>query len=232
MSVIGIIGAMDEEVSALISKVEIIQVKNIINTDFHMGQMLGNTVIVVKSGIGKVNAAICTQVLIDMYGVDYVINTGVAGAISSNLNIGDIVISKDLVHHDFDSLDGAGVISRMDESFFKGDDALISLAKLACQSTLKENAFFVERIATGDIFVQSKELKEKIFNQFKAFCTEMEGAAIAQTCYLNKIPFVAIRSISDKSDETAQVSFEKFVIESAEKNTDIIQYIIEKIKDI
>jgi adenosylhomocysteine nucleosidase len=230
MSSIGIIGAMDEEIEVLKSKMEIIQVKNIINTNFYMGVMAGNNIILVKSGIGKVNSAICAQILIDMYGVDYIINTGVAGAISSELNVGDIVISKDLVHHDFDSLDGAGIISRMEESFFKADEYLIDIAKSACENILNENKFFVERIATGDIFVQSKELKDKIFKEFKAFCTEMEGASIAQTCYLNKIPFIVIRAISDKSDDSAQVSFEKFVVEAAQKSSSVIEFIVEKIK--
>ena len=232
MSTIGIIGAMQEEIEFLKSKMEVMQIKNIINTEFYMGKMYGNSVILVRSGIGKVNAAACTQVLVDMYGIDYIINIGVAGAISNELEIGDIVISSDTVHHDFDSLDGAGVISRMEESFFKGDEELIKLAVSACENTLSNGKFWIERVATGDVFVKSNEAKQLISDNFGAFCTEMEGAAIAQVCYLNKIPFVIIRAISDKADDTSQVSFETFVHEAAEKSSAIVEYIIENMQNI
>lgn len=232
MVTIGIIGAMEEEVAILKSKVEIISVKEIVGVEFFMGKMSGKNVVIVRSGIGKVNAAICTQVLIDMYGVDYIINIGVAGAISKELNIGDVVISDDLVQHDFD-LVGAGyevgIIPRIKDSYFKADDELIHLAKQACQTTLQENACFVGRIATGDVFVSNMEQKQIISKRFKAYCVEMEGAAIAHTATLNRVPFVVIRSISDKADENANNSFDEFVEKSAKNASKVVENIIENL---
>jgi adenosylhomocysteine nucleosidase len=229
LSTIGIIGAMEEEVELLKSKMEVITVKNIVHTDFYMGKMANNNIVVVRSGIGKVNAAVCTQVLIDMYAVDYIINIGVAGAVSTSLDIGDIVISSDVVHHDFNSMDGIGVIPRMEETFFKADINLINIATEACEVVLQESKYFVERIGTGDVFISTKDLKQKIWNELNAYCAEMEGAAIGQTCYLNKIPFVIIRAISDKADESAEVSFEKFVKVSAKKSSDVVEIMVSKL---
>lgn len=229
MSTIGIIGAMEEEVVNIKSDLEIISTKNIIGLDFYMGKMSGNNVIIVRSGIGKVNAAICAQILIDLYAVDYIINVGVAGAISRELNIGDVVVSSDTVHHDFDTSkfgDPVGVISRMDESFFKADETLIALAGEAFEKLNTENKLYVGRIASGDQFISGQEQKNKIWLNFKPLCVEMEGAAIAHTCYLNKIPFVIIRSISDRADEAAEVSFDKFVQHAADISAKVVQNIV------
>lgn len=226
MKTVGIIGAMEEEIDILKSKIEMVAAKNIVGVDFYMGKLHGKNIIIVRSGIGKVNAAICTQVLIDMYGVDYVINTGVAGSISKELEIGDIVVSDDLVYHDFDTTavgDQIGVIPRMSCSFFKADEELIRIAKETSKTVLDKNKMYVGRIASGDQFVASKETKAHIWNNFKAYCVEMEGAAIAHTCFLNKIPFVVIRSISDKADSKATVSFDTFVKMAAKKSSDIVE---------
>jgi len=229
MITVGIIGAMDEEIEQLKSKMDIISAKMIVDTEFFMGKMANKNVVIVRSGIGKVNAAICTQVLIDLYGVDYVINTGVAGAISPDLNIGDIVISRDLVHHDFDVTNFGyplGTIPRMSDSFFKADHALIKLAQSACESVLQDESCFIGRIATADSFVSDSEQKRRISEHFDALCVEMEGAAIAQVAMLNKVVFVVIRSISDKADEQADTTFDEFVKVAAKNASSVVENII------
>lgn len=232
MKIIGIIGAMEEEIASLKSKMELVTAKNIVGIDFYMGKMNGKSVVLVRSGIGKVNAAICTQVLIDLYAVDYIINVGVAGAISKELSIGDVVISKDVVHHDMDCTSFGyeqGIIPRMTESFFTADELLIKIARECGEEALPNKAIHVNRIASGDKFVSSNEDKQKIWSAFKAFCVEMEGAAIAQTCFLNKIPFIVIRAISDKADDSAGVSFDKFVLEAAKTSSELVEKMIAKL---
>jgi len=225
---IGVIGAMEEEIITLKEQIDIISAKNIIGVDFYIGKMLGNNVVLVRSGIGKVNAAICTQILIDLYAVDYIINVGVAGAVDKNLKIGDIVICEDAVYHDFDTTvfgDLIGIIPRMNESFFKADDVLV---KIALEAANKQNKnAVVGRIASGDQFVSNSDVKNKIWNNFKALCVEMEGAAIAHTCYLNKIPFSIIRSISDNAEEQDTFNYKQFFKESAIVAAAIVKNMIE-----
>lgn len=228
MKTIGIIGAMQEEIINLKECMNIISAKNIIGLDFYMGKMCGNNIVLVRCGIGKVNAAICTQILIDLYAVDYIINVGVAGALSKELEIGDTVICKEAVHHDFDTTafgDPIGFISRMDKTFFEADEYLIKIAVEAAQKQNKKA--IVGTIASGDQFVSTPELKNKIWNNFKPLCVEMEGAAIAHTCYLNKIPFSIIRSISDKAETGSQTDFSEFFKESAVVAAALVKDMIE-----
>ncbi len=223
MKTIGIIGAMDEEISFIREISEIISAKNILGLDFFLGKYASNSVVIVKSGIGKVNAAACTQVLIDHFAVDCVINVGVAGAVFNELKIGDVVVSTDTVQHDIDVSalgDPVGTIPRMEESFFKADEELIQLVVKAGEGIQTHN-IFKGRIASGDKFISSQEQKNFIWNTFKAYCAEMEGAAIAHVCYLNRIPFVIIRSISDNADGEAGISYEEFK-GTAVKNSSVI----------
>ena len=227
---IGIIGAMEEEVVNLKESMDVISAKNVVGLDFYLGKLGGNSVVVVRSGIGKVNAAICTQVLIDLYAVDCIINVGVAGSLDRNLKIGDIVVSSDAMYHDFDTSalgDEPGVISRMDTSVFKADDELVNIAK----STVEELGYpvCVGRVASGDQFVASPEVKSNIKALFKPVCCEMEGAAIAHRSFLNKIPFVIIRAISDNADNSGDIDYERFFRESALKAASIIKKMVEKI---
>lgn len=227
---IGIIGAMEEEVVNLRESMDVISAKNVIGLDFYLGKLSGNNVVVVRSGIGKVNAAICAQVLIDLYAVDCIINVGVAGAVDKSLTIGDIVVSGDAVQHDFDTTalgDEPGVISRMDESVFAADEQLVNLAKETVESL--GYPVCVGRVASGDQFVASPEVKSKIKSLFKPVCCEMEGAAIAHACYLNRIPFVILRAISDNADDSGDVDYERFFRESALKAASIIKKMVEKI---
>lgn len=227
---IGIIGATEAEIVSIKEDMNVISAKNILGLDFYMGTLTGQSIVLVRSGIGKVNAAICTQILIDMYAVDSIINVGVAGAVAPDLNIGDVVISDDLVHHDFDTTvfgDEPGVISGIPESYFKADDHLV---KLALESVGRVgSSVTIGRIASGDQFISSPEEKERIWKLFKAKCCEMEGAAIAQTCSLNKIPFVVIRAISDKAEEGSNENYDLFFRESALKAAAIIKNMLELI---
>lgn len=231
MKTIGIIGAMEEEVKFIKEHLDIITAKNIVGLDFFMGKMGKNNVVLVRSGIGKVNAAICTQVLISLYAVDYIVNIGVAGGVSDQLNIGDIVISTEAMHHDFDTTifgDEPGFIPRMQTSIFKADDFLIKLATESIENIQNIN-IFTGRIVSGDKFVSDIAEKNKIKKTFSPLCVDMESASIAQTCNLNKIPFVIIRSISDNSDEGTVQNYEEFFVQSAKNASIFLQSIIEKI---
>ena len=239
MGKIGIIGAMEEEVISLKRKMEEgdtkeIQAKEMAGMSFFIGKIENTEVVVVRCGIGKVNAAICTQVLIDQFEVEKVINIGVAGGLHPDIEIGDIVISSDTVEHDMDVTafgHEKGMIPRMDRSFFEADNRLVEIAKEAAKDLKGTFNVFTGRIASGDQFVSSMEVKDLIYSTFSAYCAEMEGAAIAHTCYLNKVPFVVIRSISDKADQSAEVNFDEFVHLAARNATTMIETMIKKIED-
>lgn len=210
---LGIIGAMDEEVDKLKAEMEQLQVTEKAGMDFYKGMLAGKEVVVVRSGIGKVNAGICTQILADDYRVDGIVNTGIAGSLRAEINIGDIVISSDAVQHDMDAVAFGyppGQIPRMDTLAFPADVRLADLAERCCRQVLPELGVFRGRIASGDVFVAKKERKESIEQNFSALCCEMEGAAIAQAAYLNRIPFVIIRAISDKADDSAKMDYPAF----------------------
>ena len=226
MRTVGIIGAMEAEVALLKSKLDIISAKQVAGIDFYLGKLAGKNVVVARCRVGKVNAAMCAQILIDMYGVDCIINVGVAGAVANELNIADVVISSDLVQHDFDTT-GVGDEPYMNpsisESFFAAEQWLVELAKASCEAVLTDNKAYVGRIATGDQFIMCNDVKARIWNDLGGACVEMEGAAIAQVCYLNNIPFVVIRSISDKADDSAHVVFEEFVHEAADISAKVVE---------
>jgi adenosylhomocysteine nucleosidase len=230
MKKIGIIGAMEEEIIAIKRKMNISHTQMIASMQFFEGECQETEVVLVRCGIGKVNAAVCTQILIDKYEVEYIINTGVAGGLHPDINIGDIVISSDTVEHDMDVTafgHPKGEIPRLDKSFFEADESLVEIAKAAADSVKGNQQVFVGRIASGDQFVSSITVKEDIYSTFTAYCAEMEGAAIAHTCYLNHVPFVIIRAISDKADYEADMNFEEFVNFAAKNASDIIAKIVE-----
>lgn len=213
MKKIGIIGAMEEEVSLLKEKMTVEGVKMVAGMEFCQGNLGNVQVVIVRSGIGKVNAAVCTQILADRYGVDAIINTGVAGSLKNAINIGDIVLSTDALQHDMDATGFGyepGIIPRMDTSIFKADEVLANLAEKVCQEVNPDIQVFRGRVVSGDQFVSSHEIKERILSLFDGFCTEMEGAAIAQAAWLNQIPFLIIRAISDKADGSAEMDYSEF----------------------
>lgn len=229
MKRIGIIGAMDEEVDILKQEMEVNKIQKIANMDFYIGKLENQNIVLVRCGIGKVNAAVCTQILIGQLGVDTVINTGVAGAIHDDLDVLDVIISEDVQQHDFDVTGFGyelGQIPRMDRSVFPADGGLIDKALHASEKVLKGNKVMKGRIVSGDVFVSSVELKEKLRDVFKAHCTEMEGAAIGHTCYINSIPFVIIRTMSDKADGSAHSNFSEFVHKAAIHSKEIVKNMI------
>lgn len=210
---IAIIGAMEEEVEALRGKMESVQKMTKASMDFYSGKLNGKDAVIVRSGIGKVNAGICTQILADLFEVDAVINTGIAGSLKAEINIGDIVISTDALQHDMDATGfgyAPGVIPRMETSCFMADAGLVAAAKAACEEAVPEIQVFTGRVVSGDQFISDRAVKDRITSQFDGMCTEMEGAAIAQAAYLNNIPFVIIRAISDKADDSATMDYPAF----------------------
>ena len=232
MGMIGIIGAMDEEVLTLKEKMDIKEVRSIASLEFYIGNLHNTSVVVVMGGIGKVNAAMCTQVMIDCFHVDAIINTGVAGALSDELEIGDVVISLDMVQHDMDATAfgyAIGQVPRMDVFSFKADEHLISIAERAADVLPQSTNVFVKRIVSGDMFVAGKDKKTWLVDKFDGFCTEMEGAAIAQVAHINKTPFVIIRSISDKADDSAEMNFDEFVTLAANNSCKMIEKMLELI---
>ena len=213
MAVIGIIGAMEEEVAALKNKMQISGVLKKASMEFYKGTLQGKPVVVVRSGIGKVNAGLCTQILVDVFDVKMVINTGIAGSLDAKIDIGDIVISTEALQHDMDATQFGyplGQIPRMETLAFPADETMVQVAKEACEKVNPETHAFTGRIVTGDQFVASSEVKDRIKENFDGLCTEMEGAAIAQAAWLNKVPFVIIRAISDKADNSAEVDYPTF----------------------
>ncbi len=232
MNKVGIIGAMEVEVEVLKSKMENLKIENFAKIDFYIGKICGKNVVLARSGIGKVNATICTQILINKFDVDCVINTGVAGATGDIVTIYDVVVSTELLQHDFDTSavgDKVGVVCGLDVETFVANEDLKLLALEGAKSVLSESKVYEGIIATGDQFISSFERKDFIKRTFNALCAEMEGGAIAHTCYLNEKPFVVIRAISDKADGTADVDYPTFVIKAAKDSSSIVEYILENI---
>ncbi len=210
---LGIIGAMDEEVAKLKEHMTDVAITTKASMDFYKGKLNGKEVVVVRSGIGKVNAAICTQILADDFAVDAVINTGIAGSLRNEINIGDIVLSTDTLEHDMEATAfgyPVGQIPRMDTFSFKADEKLIELAKTCCAKVNPEIQIFTGRVVSGDQFISNREKKNWLIETFDGCCTEMEGAAIAHCAYLNNIPFLIIRAISDKADDSTQMDYPAF----------------------
>ncbi len=232
MSKIGIIGAMELEVEQLKSKITVSNIVKKAGMEFYEGTLNGASVVVVRSGIGKVNAALCVQILVDLFEITHIINTGVAGSLNAALDIGDILISKDAIHHDMDTTIFGyqlGEVPQMGTREFKADERLMSLAKNSCEKVNEGIHAIVGRVVSGDQFISSKEVKERLIANFHGDCAEMEGASIAHGAYLNKVPFVIIRAISDKADDSAEMDYPSFeraaAAHSAKLVEDMVQYI-------
>jgi len=229
---IGIIGAMEEEVISLREHMKQVEVKEMASMTFYRGTLCAKEAVVVRSGIGKVNAAVCAQILVDMYAADVLINTGIAGSLNAAIDIGDIVISKDAVHHDMDAAVFGyppGQVPRMETMHFAADPVLVEKAKAANEAVNPEIGTFIGRVATGDQFVAGDEAKENIVNLFGADCVEMEGAPIAQVAYLNKVSYVIIRAISDKADNGAAVDYPAFQKRAIEHSVKLVLNLIPRI---
>ncbi|MDU2687041.1 5'-methylthioadenosine/adenosylhomocysteine nucleosidase [Paeniclostridium sordellii] len=225
MNKIAIIGAMDEEVDILRDVMDIEETIEKASLKFYVGKLEGKEVVLVRCGIGKVNAALCAQILISEFKVDAIVNTGVAGALNNELDVYDIVISTDAIQHDFDTTvfgDKKGMIPRMDNSIFVADEKLINAAYESSKEEIRTHKVLKGRVLSGDIFISDKELKDELVKEFDGYCGEMEGAAIAHVCYVNHTPFVVIRAMSDKADGSADVTYEEFVGQAAHNSKDIV----------
>lgn len=206
MEKFGIIGAMDVEVALLKEKMDGASVARVCGLDFAEGNLCGVPAVVVKSGIGKVNAAMCAQLLITKFGVTRVVNTGAAGAFASGLGVLDIVVSTELVYHDVDVTAWGYepcAVPGMPPAI-KADAELVRAAEAACKKSLPGRKCVCGRIASGDQFIASREQKDRIRSLCSPACVEMEGAAIAHVCAQNGIPFVVLRSMSDMADDGAE----------------------------
>lgn len=210
---LGIIGAMAQEVEQLKNEMEQPEIITVAGMDFYKGVIGGKPVVVVRSGIGKVNAGICVQILADRFGVDGIVNTGIAGSLQAKINIGDLVLSTDTVQHDMDATGFSypvGQIPQMDVFSFPADEKLRQAAKECCAQVNPDVAVHEGRVLTGDQFISDKQKKKWLVETFGGYCTEMEGAAIAQAAYLNQIPFLIVRAISDKADDSANMDYAEF----------------------
>ncbi|GAB6929707.1 5'-methylthioadenosine/adenosylhomocysteine nucleosidase [Paenibacillus sp. JCM 10914] len=228
---IGLIGAMDEEVKLLLDQLENKEISVKAGVTYASGLIHGKPVVVCKSGVGKVNAAVTTQVLIDTYGVTEILFTGVAGALHPELNIGDIVISSSCMQHDMDVTPlgfSRGMIPYQAVSDFPAQPSLVQLAEEACTAQSVER-YLVGRVLSGDQFIASRETVTTLFEELDGVCAEMEGSAVAQVCYMNQVPYVVIRSMSDKADGSAHVNFPEFTVKASKRSYEIVNYMVSKL---
>ena len=216
---LGIIGAMDVEVATLKAKMESVTTATHASSAYFEGILEGTPAVVVQCGVGKVNAALCAQILCSVYGVTHIVNTGIAGSLCADLDIADLVVSQDAMYHDFDCVHFGyemGKVPGMDVVAFPANEQMIAAA-FAAAETENPGHTKIGRIASGDLFVAAKPAKEAIIAKTGALCTEMEGAAIAHTAYRNGVPFVILRAISDKADDSAEMDYPTFEAIAAQR---------------
>ncbi|GLH64860.1 5'-methylthioadenosine/S-adenosylhomocysteine nucleosidase [Parageobacillus sp. G301] len=229
---IAIIGAMEEEVTILRDKIEDREETVIANCEFSTGRLNGADVILLKSGIGKVNAAMSTAILLERFRPDYVINTGSAGGFLSTLNVGDVVISNEVVHHDVDVTAFGyeyGQVPGM-PARYKADETLVKIAEQNAKQ-IKDIQVVTGLIATGDSFMNDPARVEFVRGKFPDLCAvEMEAAAIAQVCTQFAVPFVIIRALSDIAGKESDVSFEQFLDTAAKHSADLVLSIVSSLQ--
>lgn len=233
---IGVIGAMDSEVQYLIDRIDCRKTTEIFGYSFHSGSLYGKRVTVVKCGIGKVNAARGTQLLIDRFSPDAIVNTGIAGALDPELKVGDAVIATGLVQHDFNVMafgHARGYICTGDDhrkpTSFIPDEKLAGKLRQAAGQVLKGSSITEGVIATGDLFVADAKTRRGIRDEFSAVAAEMEGAAIAQTATYSGVPFAVLRVVSDNADGEASVSYDKFEAETAKRSAAVIEEFLKRL---
>ena len=233
MTKLGIIGAMCEEVETLVEKLENKRESVHAWSTYYEGRLEGLDVVVVQCGVGKVNAAMCAQILCSCYGVTHLVNTGIAGSLCAELDIGDLVVSQDAMYHDFDcNAFGypSGKVPGMDVIAFPADEKMMAYAFAAAES-VNPGHTKIGRVASGDQFVASKEQKNKIIATTQGVCTEMEGAAIAQTAYRNGLPFVILRAISDKADDSAEMDYPTFERIAAHRCAEVTRKMAKQLRE-
>lgn len=228
---IGIICAMEEELAPLKKIMSIKESRTKARMEFIEGTLEEKDVVMVISGIGKVNAAVCAQILADDYHVTHLINVGVAGGVKENIQPMDVVVATALLQHDMDVTAFGlkrGEIPRFESSLFKTDD---KLTRLALEGSRKNEGYTTHEgiIVSGDQFISSKEMIEDLLETFDAAACEMEGAAIAQAADLNHIPFSVIRAISDNANTGASMDYEKFKDLAVENTVSILTYVLKNL---
>lgn len=229
---LGIIGAMDLEVDALKEKMTQTHVTAKAGMEFYEGNLCNTDAVIVRCGIGKVNAALCVQILADLFGVTHVINTGIAGSLNAKLDIGDILISRDAIHHDMDvTIFGyaPGQVPGQQRREFTADPMLADLALQLCAKVNPDIRAIQGRVVSGDQFISSSEVKDRLISEFAGDCAEMEGASIAHGASLNALPFVIIRAISDKADGSAEMDYPTFERQAALHSARLVEAIAENI---
>ena len=222
---VGIIGAMESEVSMILESMENAGTEEISGMQFWSGTIHGCPAVLVQCGVGKVNAAMAAQTLAVHYGACAIINTGVAGALDERLNVGDLVISTDAVQHDMDVTPlgyEKGEVPYIGYTAFSADEDLIARAAASAEKVIGDSQVLFGRVCSGDQFIAGAEKKQEIVRNFGGACCEMEGASIAQVCTLNQVPFVIIRAISDNADGSADVVYSEFEAKAAEQSASIV----------
>ena len=226
MRILGIIGAMTVEVDSLKARMEDKVTSVYASISFTKGTLEQLPVVIAQCGVGKVNAALCTQIMCDVFHVTHIVNTGVAGSLCAELDIGDLVIANDAMYHDFDchTLNPnypVGQVPGLSVHMFPADAYLVENA-YAAASKVHNGHVRIGRVASGDQFVCDSLIKNQIIENTNALCTEMEGAAIAHTAWRNGVPFVIIRAISDKADNSAEMDYPTFEAIAAERSASVM----------
>ncbi|MDB1144727.1 MAG: 5'-methylthioadenosine/adenosylhomocysteine nucleosidase [Alcaligenaceae bacterium] len=219
---VGIIGAMQVEIDSLIARMAHYEKKIIKGLVYHVGDIEGQAIVMTQSSIGKVNATIATQMMLDHFKIDYVINTGIAGALDPKLKHLDVVISKELVYYDVRKCQMRHWFPK--QPTFIADTELLSKT----EQVVKEVGFnyYVGLIATGEDFVTQSDKKQTIFKEYQALCCEMEGCAIAHTAFVNEVPFIVIRTISDLANDAAEDDYAQFELLAAERSANIVTQLL------
>lgn len=230
----GIIGAMDVEVQSLVEKMTSSHVKTHGSRNYYEGVLCGCECVVVQCGIGKVNATLCTQTLIDLFEVDAIINTGIAGGVAPEVHIGDMVVAQNVVQHDFDlSVFGyeRGHIPGFSSSFFEASRDLVHECVEILKPLADEFTLHTGTVATGDVFVCTSEQKNMLYQDFSALCCEMEGGAIGQVCTVAGVPFTILRCISDQANGLSVNDYPQFEIQMAHRCAQVVCEFLERQSD-
>ncbi len=226
MKTIGIIGAMPSELADIRNDLGDAKIENYASYEFYINEFDGKKIINVCCGVAKVNSAIATQILIDKFEVDCIINTGIAGGMNTDVKVCDIVIASEVMHHD--------VTTRFLENYppycgsYPADKELIKLAHKACEK--HGYKCFDGRIVSGEQFISDNTVKENIIKEFVPYAVDMESASIGHCCYRNNMPFATIRCISDNADDNGEMSFDEFEHIAAKRNADVVLSIVKEIK--
>lgn len=230
---IALMGAMDEEIKLLLQETENARSRKTAGITYTEGVFRGQDVVICRCGVGKVNAAAAAQIFASEFRVRALIFTGVAGALHPELEIGDIVVSSESMQHDMDAAPlgfAPGEIPFQKESVFPADEQLIALAEQACLAA--QAAFRTGRVLSGDRFIADRDEVERLRRDFNGLCTEMEGAAVAQVCRMNELPYIVIRSMSDRANGEAPDSFTEFTKASSARSFAIVAGMLERWKKI